>query len=214
MSAANEARIIALVGASGSGKSLRIKQLLTREKPRRLVVWDWRGEYALSGANVTTCPAELAAAMRKAGRNGRALLVYRPRKLSDEGVAREFDAVCRLVQAWGSCCYVVEEISNVTRASWAPRAWKNICTEGRHDALIVMATTQSPALVDKTFLTNATTVFCGALGWPEHRKVMANVMDMGAQSIADLGPLQWYRKERLRAAIRDDLKLPKSAARR
>ncbi|MRR51291.1 MAG: hypothetical protein EG825_10310 [Rhodocyclaceae bacterium] len=204
---ANEATIIPIVGASGSGKSWRIKQRLAKDKPRRLVVWDWKSEY--DGGQVVTCPAALAAAMRKAGKGGAARLIYRPVKSSDAEIERQFSAVCALVSAWGNCWFIVEELSNVTRASYAPIKWRNICTEGRHSALVVIATTQSPALCDKTFLTNATIVYCGSLGWPSHRKVMANCMDVKEAQITELAPLQWLCRGRGQAAFRDDLKVPK-----
>lgn len=46
------AAITAVLGASGSGKSLYLKQSLARIKPGRLLIWDPQGEYGAFGEPV------------------------------------------------------------------------------------------------------------------------------------------------------------------
>ena len=45
MSASNAAQIWAVIGASGTGKGLWIKQQLAALQPARLVCWDFKNEY-------------------------------------------------------------------------------------------------------------------------------------------------------------------------
>ena len=202
MSAANEANLIAIVGATGSGKSLRVKRLLESKRPRRVVIWDWKGEYA---GDSTSSPGELAKQLAKAGKGGACVIGYRPRKESAAVIERQFDIVCNLANAWGNCWFIAEELANVTTASRAPDGWRRLCTEGRHSALTVIGTTQSPALVDKTFFTNATDIYCGMLRAGSHKKYMSDCLDVPLDELRILEPLQWVYRGRTGAAKRDDL---------
>ncbi|MHA0111557.1 hypothetical protein ACXYUI_31345, partial [Klebsiella pneumoniae] len=65
-------------------------------------------------------------------------------------------------------------------------AWADCCNDGRHDGLHIIAASQFPAQIDKSFLGNATVIHCGYLGEESHRKVVAAKMDIDAQRIKDL----------------------------
>jgi hypothetical protein len=60
----NTAKIIAVMGASGSGKSAWIKQQLRAGNPARLLVWDPQEEFGAFGREVAD-PAELTKAVRR-----------------------------------------------------------------------------------------------------------------------------------------------------
>ena len=68
MAADADARIWGVIGASGSGKGLWIKQQLRALAPPRIVVWDFKNEYQeftgeKPGAKARATLAEIRAAM-------------------------------------------------------------------------------------------------------------------------------------------------------
>jgi hypothetical protein len=170
MAAHDRARIEAYIGASGSGKGVSIKRRLAELKPARLLVWDPRNEYA-DEAHPLGSLGDLVQRVRQAGPGAfryRFVPGANVRKLSDA-----FGLVCRLAFEAGSLVLLAEELSDVTQPSWAPPAWRQVTTQGRHHALHVIGAAQRPAMVDKAFLANCTRIRCGALGYDADRRVMA-----------------------------------------
>lgn len=181
--ARGEPRIEAYIGASGSGKGVSIARRLRELKPPRLIVWDPRGEYADHARQVTALP-ELVRIVGKAGASGGFRVRYVPGpsvKLSEA-----FGLVCTLAFRAGSCVFVAEELSDVTTASLAPPAWRQCITQGRHQALHVIAAAQRPALIDKTLLGNCTYIRCFTLRYREDRQAMARAMDVDEARITEL----------------------------
>src|SRR2546430_86324 len=96
-----EARIWAVLGASGSGKGLWVKGKLKAEKPKRLVVWDFMNEYQDFAAPETSLES-IRKAMIAAGANGPLRVRYKPRGSGEKALKAEFEALCNLVYAWGN----------------------------------------------------------------------------------------------------------------
>lgn len=201
MAVANEACIVAVIGASGTGKGLWVKARLQADKPARLVAWDFMDEYGDFAKRVSSLAA-LRAAMVKAG-TGPGRFRYVPRGAGEKELRKEFEAVCELVYAWHDCTFLAEELANVTTPGWAPAAWRKMTTSGRHAGIVVYGMTQTPALVDKTFLGNATLIHCCALREYGHRVAVARSMDVDEARIAELVKLQWLEKDFTNGQVRD-----------
>lgn len=184
MTSSNRPSIRAYVGASGSGKGVSVEQHLKAEKPARLVVWDPQGEWASLGRVVDSLEALRQGMARPAWR-----LVYQPGMDLGKFPAR-FSAFCQLAYAAGDCTMLVEELADVTSPSYAPPAWGRCCTSGRHRGLRIIACTQSPALVDKKFLGNATYIRCFTLREAPHRQRMALALDVPLQQINALQTIE------------------------
>lgn len=211
MAASNEARIWAVLGASGTGKGLWINERLRELKPTRIVVWDFMDEYGDHAKKVVSITA-LRAAMVKAGA-GPGRFRYVPRGAGEKAMRKEFEAVCELVYAWHDCVFVAEELANVTTPGWAPAAWRKMSTSGRHAAVHIIGTSQTPALVDKTFLGNATLIHCGPLREYGHRVAVARSMDIDEGRISKLVKLQWLEKDFSTGLVSDGwVKLPGKSA--
>lgn len=193
MAADLDANIWGVVGASGTGKGLWIKAHLRTTKPRRLVVWDFKREY---GQFVTLVPtlAHVRTAMLKAGEDGALRIGYCPVGAGEKAMRREFEALCELVYAFEHCTFIAEELANVTTPGWAPAAWRKMTTSGRHAGVHIIGATQTPALVDKTFLGNCTLIHCSALREHTHRVAIARSIDVDEGRIARLVKLQWLEK--------------------
>lgn len=182
MSTRNEPQIEAYIGASGSGKGVSLNRRLAELKPRRLIIWDPRDEYGKQAARYTSLKA-LAQAVAVAG-NG----AFRARYVAGDSMKLEaaFGFVCRLAFEAGDLVFLAEELSDVTSASQAPPAWRKVITQGRHQALVVLAAAQRPALIDKTLLGNCTYIRCFTLRYSDDRKAMAKAMDVSEAEITAL----------------------------
>lgn len=189
----NSAKIWAVIGASGTGKGLWIKQQLAQLQPARLVCWDFKNEYGDYARPVETLEG-IRRAMIKAGA-GPLRVRYLPRGAGEKAVRKEFEALCELVYAFGHCVFIAEELSNVTTPGWAPAAWRKMTTSGRHEAVHIIGATQNPALVDKTFLGNCTLVHVCALREYPHRMYVARSIDAPLQSVTDLQQFEWIERD-------------------
>lgn len=179
MSVLNKPRIEGYIGASGSGKGVSINKRLAELKPARLLIWDPRGEYD-KHARPFFSLAELVKAFNQAG--GRPI---RARFVPGGSVPlqKSFELVCKLAFNAGELVFLGEELSDVTTASWAPPAWKQCITQGRHRALHIIGSVQRPALVDKNFLGNCTYIRCFTLRYDDDRRAMAKALDVSQAQI-------------------------------
>lgn len=201
MAADLDLQIWAVVGASGTGKGLWVKQRLRDLAPARFVAWDFKNEYQEFGRQVETL-AQLRQAMISAG-EGPGRFRYVCRGAGEKTLRREFEALCELVYSWEHCIFVAEELANVTTPGWAPASWRKMTTSGRHAGVHIIGATQTPALVDKTFLGNATMVHCCALREFQHRQAVARSMDVDEARIAALVKFQYLEKDFDTGEVRD-----------
>lgn len=196
MAADAEARIWGVIGASGTGKGLWTKQKLRELAPPRLVVWDFKDEYQeAAGARAATSLGAVKAAMQKAGAAGPLRIRYVPRGAGEKALRKEFEVLCELVYAWEDCTFVAEELANVTTPGWAPASWRKMTTSGRHARVHIIGATQTPALVDKSFLGNCTLIHCCALREHAHRVAVARSMDIDEGRISKLVKFQWIERD-------------------
>ncbi len=195
MAASNEARIWGVMAASGSGKGLWIKDFLKREKPPRLVIWDYKDEYGEHAKTLTGSLEVVRRAMLKA-KTGPLQIRFKCKPgTTTKQTQAEFEGLCRLVQAWQNCCFLAEELSNVTTPSWAPAAWREMSTGGRHEQVHIIGVAQNPALIDKTFLSNCTLIHVGPLREYRHRQAVARSLDVPVEKITDLVKFQWIERD-------------------
>lgn len=188
---ANQASIIAVMGASGSGKSTFIKRTLRKPKPARLMVWDPMREYAEFG-QVFDSMGGLVDMLGKIGR-GKFSVVFQP-AANEKARARQFDVFCGVAMALGNLTFVAEELKFVTRPGYAPIRWSAVTMTGRHKGLRVIGASQRPASIDKDFLGNCTTIRTGRLAYPEDIKALSKAMQVPEAQIGALKPLEWIEK--------------------
>lgn len=193
MAANHDARIWAVIGASGTGKGLWVKQHLRTDKPGRFIAWDFKDEYGDFAPRVHGLE-QIRQAMIKAGR-GALRVRYVPRGAGEKALRREFELLCELVYAFGHCTFVAEELANVTTPGWAPAAWRKMTTSGRHEKIHIIGCTQNPALVDKTFLGNCTLVHVCALREHPHRAYVAKSIDCPLENITALQKFEYFERD-------------------
>lgn len=182
---ANAAKIHAVIGASGTGKSSYIKGDLLRSYDR-LLIWspleetDQYGRFC-GGTVVRDKITKLIEAVKSPAK----AMVYVPRG-SDAEVKKQFDQFCRIAWTMEGATVLVEELSRVTMPSWSPPAWRNLSTAGRHKGLTLIGVAQRPANIDKDFLGNCTEVRCYRVNYDNDAKVMAD--SLGLRTIYEPGP--------------------------
>lgn len=188
--ALKKANILMAIGATGSGKSTRVKADIERLGLRRLMVWDWMREY-------DEYPAFTS--MDQLARHVAACPEFAVRFLpSYDKKTREaqFDLFCRLAMAVGDMGILCEELSQVVRANGGGAGWTQVLTAGRHKGLHVYGTSQRPALVDKTALSQATRLYCGNLELPDDVEIMGKMLGVAPAEIQALGPWDYIEKHR------------------
>jgi hypothetical protein len=189
----NNAHIVAVVGASGNGKGLYVKQRL-RKLPRTQAILVWSplettDDYAaVIGGQLVTSIAELVAAIKAKKKR----LVYVP---NNTDLKAQFDRFCRVSWELTGWVVVVEELSRVTKPAWAPPAWKNLSTAGRHRGLTIIGTCQRPAQVDKDFFGNCSEIRCYAVGYVDDARVMANTMFLDHREILKLPQFHYIHRD-------------------
>ena len=182
----NKPSIRAYVGASGSGKGVSVRDHLKKEKPARLLAWDPLNEYT---GFCKTRTGDLAVVAREAAK-GNFSIAYWPGP--DAGkFAERFAIFCRIAFAAGNCTVLVEELSDVTSASFAPQPWARLTRQGRHRGLKLIGPTQRPAKIDKDFLGSCTYIRCFTLRYPDDRRAMAAVLGV---PVADIEALHTTEK--------------------
>lgn len=198
----------AILASSEMGKGVWLKDRLKRLKKARqldrLLIWDTNDEY---DAHATRAPT--LAAMFKATRGDRFAVRYVPRSRTDKALRAEFEAWCTLAYSCpvGSSI-VVEELADVTAPSYAPPGWRKLNTRGRHHrGFTLYFCSQTPALIDKSSLGNATHMHVGFLGEPAHRKAAAAHMGCTAEDINELVQFEWMEyvkatKERTKGKVK------------
>jgi hypothetical protein len=208
----NSADIIGVVGATSMGKGLFIKPYLRKQpRTRGIVAWsplEETDDYAsVIGGKVVRSIAEMVKLIEKGERR----IVFVPSE-NEKEMKGQFDRFCRAIWHLPGWCIVIEELSNVTMASWAPPAWKKISTAGRHKGLTVIGATQRPALVDKSFFGNCTELRCYRVGYEEDARAMSKVMFVGYQEFLDLDQFHYIAYDKMtRKTTRGVVSVPQNA---
>lgn len=172
----NVADCIGAIGASGTGKGLFVTAKVAPLLGRRLVlVWsplELTDRYAqkFAGVTVRSIPHLVGQVKAKAR-----AIVFVPDGNAKK-LAAQFDLFCRVAWYAPRCVAVIEELSRVTTPGWAPQAWQNLSTAGRHQGLTVIATAQRPAQIDKDFLGNCTEVRAYRVNYDNDAKALASIM--------------------------------------
>lgn len=192
------ADFLALIGATGSGKSLRVRELLTQFRPRRLILCDPMDEYAGFAERAASCQAIHAAAQQSS-------FAVRFAWSRDSRVRRlQFNALCEIALKAGRCWFVVEELGDVDSPNpyLVMPGWDEICRVGRHDGLTVIGCAQDPTMVNKRFFNAARLIRCGCLNEEPHVRKMANTLRVPYDEVANLRPLEYVERDRDARVIR------------
>lgn len=192
MSNENLAKVTFLAGATGCGKTFRLRKKLARPRRCRTLIYSPKEKidnYAAlyPGTVICTTANQVLAVMRRAGR-GEFHIVFVP---SGDRKHREaaFGAICRMAMLAMNVTVVVEEIHTVVQPNWGPDGWSELVMMGRGYGAELFALSQRPASVDKDFFSNLSSISCGRLNFDDDMKVMAKSLRV---PLADVSGLVGY----------------------
>lgn len=193
----NAARVIAIMGSTGSGKTSYLRQVLAKRKRRRTIVWspkeDIDGYASLFGGAVVTTAGEALALLKAAGK-GPVHIVFKPRLVRAVDEA-QFDAVCKMAMLARNITFIVDELHTVTRPSWAPDGWRKLVMMGRGYGTEVFGLSQRPASVDKDFFGNLSTMHARRMAYAEDAKVVARALSVKPEEVQALTGYQWIERD-------------------
>jgi hypothetical protein len=192
-----DASLVALLGATGSGKSSAIRAAVADAEPR-LMVWDYKREYRRLGHVCETRQAFYDRAV--AAWRGSFRLVFCP-SFDVEAGRREFDWFCQLAYWLGDVLLVADELHRVMTASWSPMGWNLAVTLGRARGVRIIAASQRPAEIAKDFWDAATVVRTGRLNGEASARAVAGVLLVHWREVVALPPLHWIQRSIYRPAI-------------
>ena len=200
----NSAKVTAIMGATGCGKTTTLRTLLAKPRRKRTIVWSPKepiDNYAAlyPGSVVVNSASEVLRLVKAAGK-GEMHIVFRPR-LSREVDQAQFGAICKIAMAARNVTVVVDELHTVTRPSWAPDGWSELIMMGRGYGCEVFGLSQRPASVDKDFLSNASMVQTGRLAFADDAKAVAKSLTVPWQDVMNLSGYQWIRRDILTGKV-------------
>jgi Cdc6-like AAA superfamily ATPase len=192
-----QANIVAVLGASGSGKTSYVMQRLKREKPKRLIIWDTKGEFSREGY---ATPVYTLAEAVKALQSKAFQVAYIPRG-DAATMKKEFSLLCRAAFHAKALTLVAEELSDVTAPSQAPEGWRKCTSQGRSEGITVYGLSQQPASIDKHFFGNCSLVRTGRLNFGAHIKSMAECLGVDREDVRKLLPLEFIERDMLTGEV-------------
>lgn len=193
----NAANIVAIMGASGSGKTSELRRRLGKRKRTRTVIWSPKeaiDNYAgLYGGTVVTTAGEALALLKEAGK-GPVHIVFKSRlnRAVDE---KQFGALCQMAMLARNVTFIVDELHTVTKPSWAPDGWSQLVMMGRGYGAEVFGLSQRPASMDKDFLGNASAVHVRRLSYEADAKACAAALRVPPREVLDLAGYQWLERD-------------------
>lgn len=184
------------VGGTGSGKTFALRRHLKKWRGR-VFVWDWKQEFTEYPLAETIPQLAKMAKSRRCLRYIPSHIPPPPEPGGKKMAARDwidvqFEYFCRI--AWAvqeadpqtDIAFVVEEASEVTRASGAPAWWSRIITQGRVLGFSPIIVGQRPAQIDKATISSADYVRVGRLNYAEDARAMGMMVRRSMQDILDM----------------------------
>ncbi|MDO9011336.1 MAG: hypothetical protein Q7U78_05950 [Gallionella sp.] len=204
------AHFVAIIGATGCGKTYELKRRLGIRSRPRILIWspkeavdNYAGFYR--DTVKTSSIAQVLQIVTAAGKSGAFRVVFVP-TLNQKKDMAAFDVFCKIALAAGNLALIVEELHSVTQASNAPDGWRKVNFMGRAFGLDVFGLSQRPASVDKAFMGSLSFLHCGRLPHPPDQKAIADVLNIDRGEIAALTGFQSIQKDMQSGKITRNLK--------
>lgn len=182
----------AVFGASGSGKSYYVKQIV--KKWARALIWDPDNEYGeIPNIRTARTPAEV---MQFINSGGNVRVRYVPATIDRKLLEKCFNFISLAAFIWGNCLYVGEEIADVTTPSKAAGGWGVVLRRGRKRGVKVIGVSQRPAECDKTLFTQARYIRTGRLDGEGDKTRLATTLSVPLDWVKQLGNLEFLSVDR------------------
>lgn len=190
-----KANITGVLGASQTGKGMYCRARLRASRAPLKLVWS-----PLEAPIGNDRYAELLQAPRIEGSiprlcdaltGGARAVVYVPVQAKLE---EQFALFCQIARRCRRACVLVEELSHVTSASWAPPDWSLLSTAGAHAEIELIGTAQRPTMIDKAFIGNCTEARCYRLFFEEDARTLGRALQVPWSDIMNLPDLHYFHR--------------------
>lgn len=191
-----------IMGRSGCGKST-LGRFITAMYPR-VIIFDTLNEYPSTPTDIYSMDdlARFINYVEDNHINNFKVIV----RFNIETDQREliFDQMMRVFYYWGNIFIVVEEIQDYCTPHNIGKYFKFCMTSGRHKNLGFLFTTQRPALINKTVLSQSTHIFTGNLIDHNDQKAIANFIGKDSKDLATLKDQEflWFTPTRIPPVIK------------
>lgn len=183
------ADIVAVMGATGAGKSSSICEALAADDSARRLIYDPGDDYGDFGQVV----GELAPVHRAIMKGGAFRFVYRP-SINLATARAQFDALCQLAYYAGELLLVADELQDVMLPNWAPAWWSALVRKGRKRGVRIIAASQRPAGIEKGLWSMATVIRSGRLNHLDDARTVAYVLMVEPAEVMALPQLAWIQR--------------------
>ncbi|MBY7884077.1 DUF87 domain-containing protein [Vibrio fluvialis] len=192
----------AVFGASGSGKSYYVKQIVKGWK--RALIWDPDDEYGeVPGVITARTTSEVTKLMERKEVRIRYVV---PAATEKSTLEKCFNFVSLAAFIWGNCLLIGEEIADVTTPSKAAGGWGTALRRGRKRGVKVVGVSQRPAECDKTLFTQARHIRTGRLDGEGDKKRLADTLGVPVEWVKQLGPLEFLTVDRTTGQLKAGIK--------
>lgn len=197
------------MGAPGTGKSATLKMELEAIAARSPRPWailiDPDNEY---GAHANALAADLktiTSISLQAPANGAQLgagwFRFVPSEDRDIGV-KQFSYLCALAWIWATrlkreVVFLVDELAEFTKATYAPPAWRRLVKRGRKQGISIMAASQFPADIDTTIRSSASRTRVFAVAYDGHQTAAAASVGAPREEVAALTGHNFIERDRV-----------------
>jgi|GEM_PF-1997293 hypothetical protein len=197
----NAAIVVGIYGATGSGKSYKLRQFLARSKVarRRSIFWSPKEQIdryqdLYPGSVVCTTTTAVLNEVKRAGPKGECHIVFVPtlNKKKDKAL---FGVVCKIAKAAGNIALVAEEIGTVVEPNGGADGWYELVTMGRAFGVEMYALSQRPASIDKDFFSNMSIINVGRMNYEDDMKVCAKALRVPLADVSNLTGYQWIERD-------------------
>lgn len=193
-----EARIVAVLGSPGGGKSTYMRKCIAKPKRKRTLIWSPKeaiDRYVdlYAGSILCTTAEEVRQVLKGAGTKSEFHIVFKPalvRKIDEP----RFDVVCSMALAVGDMTFIAEELHTVTRPGWAPDGWSKLTMMGRGYGVEIFGLSQRPASVDKNFLGMCSRTHTRRLSLPADADTVAKALGVRPAEVSALSGYQWIER--------------------
>lgn len=174
--------IFSILGQRGSGKSFLCKKL--QEIYPRIIVFDSLMEY--TDGLIANSFQKFCELILKTSNEKQFKIIYRFSLENSEKNIDEFNQALRILYYRSSVCIIVEEVQNFSSAHMMPHWMKQCLLTGRHRKLSMIFTTQRPAEMHKTIISQSTHLFCGQIHEKNDVVYLSNVLNNHAHMLKNL----------------------------
>lgn len=171
----NETSVVTIFGTRGSGKTTVSRSL--QKIYSRVIIFDRLREYRKKGEPESTIFVQsfddFSQKIKENFDKNKFRIIM---EFSLDADAEEFNEACNLVYHTGNCLLVIEEIHHFASPHMLPKKLKELYLTGRHQNIALIATTQRPAELHKTVISQSHFIFAGRVFEPNDIRYLSGFM--------------------------------------